>query len=97
MFLRSYAGVVGISTCEEKLKPLSKDLVLQCPDANGDCTWLHMIGNLSKPIETKDGNGNAILNKNDVHSFGEYTVITTNNTMQCFKVCPPEYPDDGKY
>ena len=95
-----YVGCSGVLAplCEERLKPFSEDLVLQCPDETGNCIWQHVVANISIPIERRflaTDNGNVNLIGNDVYSFGEF-VVNTDDTSQCYEVCPA-FTDSSKH
>ena len=81
-----------VSSCEQRSKSFSESLVLSCLDVN--CTWFHVVGNTSVPVESRildKDTGNINLPGNDVDSFGEFVMVTsTTNTSQCYEVCPPD-------
>lgn len=85
--------------CDERSKMFSEDLKLTCPDSSGGCTWSHVVNNHTIPIEerfrTTDGTGSVNLKGNDLYSYGEFIVQTTNGTSQCYTVCP-EFSDNSK-
>ena len=83
-----------ILACEERSKPLSESLVLHCPPDAANCTWFHVVDNVTVPVEGRflaADNGNVNLLGNDVESYGEFIQYASpTNTSQCYEVCPPD-------
>ena len=91
----SPARAIPSPHCEERLKLLNEDIVLECPDKpNNGCTWFHVVNNVQQRFLATDNHGNANLMGNNLYSFGDF-IVSTANTSQCYEVCPA-YIDSSK-
>lgn len=73
------------------LRDYATDSLLPCPDMDHNCTWYHVVNNVSIPLEerflTSDGSGEANLLANDSFAYGKFIARTTSSSV-CYQVCP---------